>query len=232
MLKPPCESRESAGTDSEIDVSAKWTNRRASERATRAANARQVSGRRRFVDPTTCEREYTDAETEFMMAMNEYKRRSGRMFPTWSEVLEVLQGLGYEKMPPADLREIAADSAAPRSVYRSKARLPDSERRPLPPAEHLTLCLLPLTRPRQLRREDGQSKAGAEKHTRASRSRKRWQSRARASGWRREGPSLCVACRVAETAFYADFTKARTWRFAGTRDRQSQDGCRRKGHSQ
>jgi hypothetical protein len=30
--------------------------------------------------------------------MEEYKRRSGRMFPTWSEVLEVLQGLGYEKV--------------------------------------------------------------------------------------------------------------------------------------
>src|SRR5215471_6015128 len=77
---------------------AEWINRRATEQATRAANARQLSGRRRFVDPTTCEREYTDAEMEFMMAMNEYKRRSGRMFPTWSEVLEVLRDLGYEKV--------------------------------------------------------------------------------------------------------------------------------------
>ena len=51
-----------------------------------------------FVDPTTSEREYTIAEMEFMMAMNEYKHSSGRMFPTWSEVLEVLRGLGYEKM--------------------------------------------------------------------------------------------------------------------------------------
>ena len=34
---------------------------------------------------------------EFMLAMNEYKQKSGRMFPTWSEVLEVLRGLGYEK---------------------------------------------------------------------------------------------------------------------------------------
>jgi hypothetical protein len=75
-----------------------WINRKATELATRAANARQLSGRRRFVDPTTCEREYTEAEMEFMMAMTEYKRRSGRMFPTWSEVLEVLQGLGYEKV--------------------------------------------------------------------------------------------------------------------------------------
>jgi hypothetical protein len=34
---------------------------------------------------------------EFMQAMHEYKQSSGRMFPTWSEVLEVLRGLGYEK---------------------------------------------------------------------------------------------------------------------------------------
>ncbi len=74
-----------------------WSNRRATEQATRAAHARQASGRRRFVDPTTCERDYSQAEMEFMLAMNAYKQKSGRMFPTWSEVLEVLQGLGYEK---------------------------------------------------------------------------------------------------------------------------------------
>jgi len=35
---------------------------------------------------------------EFMHAMQEYKKSSGRMFPTWSEVLEVLIALGYEKI--------------------------------------------------------------------------------------------------------------------------------------
>ena len=79
------------------DDAREWSDRRASAQATRAANARQVSGRRRFVDPTTCEREYSKAEMEFMQAMSDYKKSSGRMFPTWSEVLEVLQGLGYEK---------------------------------------------------------------------------------------------------------------------------------------
>ena len=29
--------------------------------------------------------------------MHDYKQSSGRMFPTWSEVLEVLRDLGYEK---------------------------------------------------------------------------------------------------------------------------------------
>lgn len=77
-----------------------WVNRRASAQAARASQARQASGRRRFVDPATCDREYSGAELEFMQAMHEYKTRSGRMFPTWSEVLEVLRSLGYEKAQP------------------------------------------------------------------------------------------------------------------------------------
>ncbi len=103
MSRPLCDEREGVAGNATVDETAAWTNRRASEQATRAANARQVSGRRRFVDPTTSERQYSEAEMEFMMAMNEYKRRSGRMFPTWSEVLEVLQGLGYEKVSSPDL---------------------------------------------------------------------------------------------------------------------------------
>lgn len=74
-----------------------WTDRRASAQAMRAAQARHASVRRRFVDPATCERDYSIAEMEFMKAMQEYKYTSGRMFPTWSEVLEVLRALGYEK---------------------------------------------------------------------------------------------------------------------------------------
>ena len=75
--------------------------RRASAQASRAARARHVSGRRRFIDPATCERDYSYAETEFMLAMEIYKRESRRMFPTWSEVLEVIRGLGYEKPDPS-----------------------------------------------------------------------------------------------------------------------------------
>ena len=39
-----------------------------------------------------------------MNAMQLYKQASGRMFPTWSEVLEVLKGLGYEKVEPGTAR--------------------------------------------------------------------------------------------------------------------------------
>ena len=37
------------------------------------------------------------AEVELARAMKEYRLRSGRMFPTWCEVLEVLLDLGYRK---------------------------------------------------------------------------------------------------------------------------------------
>jgi hypothetical protein len=75
-------------------------NRRRQEQACRAATARHASGRRRFVDPTTCEKDYFEAEMELMRAMQRYHQTSGRMFPTWSEVLEVLKSLGYEKVGP------------------------------------------------------------------------------------------------------------------------------------
>ena len=80
-----------------VAFSAAITNKARHARASRAAAKRNQSGRRRLVDPTTTERDYSAAEMEFMLAMQEYKKSSGRMFPTWSEVLEVLQSLGYQK---------------------------------------------------------------------------------------------------------------------------------------
>jgi hypothetical protein len=58
---------------------------------------RRKTPRRRQIDPTTCERDYSDQEIEFMQAMDTYKRTSGRMFPTCSEILEVLRNLGYQQ---------------------------------------------------------------------------------------------------------------------------------------
>ncbi|MBA4030007.1 MAG: hypothetical protein C0478_03800 [Planctomyces sp.] len=68
----------------------------AGERRATPTPRRKVE-RRRMIDPTTCERDYSGDEVEFMKAMDEYKRKSGRMFPTWSEVLEVVRDLGYTK---------------------------------------------------------------------------------------------------------------------------------------
>lgn len=54
--------------------------------------------RRRQIDPTTCEREYNLREIQFMQAIDAYKRSSGRMFPTCSEILEVIDKLGYVQL--------------------------------------------------------------------------------------------------------------------------------------
>jgi hypothetical protein len=87
----------------------------------RRQTERRKVPRRRQIDPTTCERDYTDAEIEFMHALDEYKRRNGRMFPTCSEILEVVRGLGYEKralLPPegAATPPEAAPAAVPLAV--------------------------------------------------------------------------------------------------------------------
>jgi hypothetical protein len=75
----------------------------------RRKSPRRKVERRRMIDPTTCERDYSADEVEFMRAMDEYKRKSGRMFPTWSEVLEVVRGLGYTK--PEHLLDPAVDAS-------------------------------------------------------------------------------------------------------------------------
>lgn len=76
----------------------------------RQAPRRKVQ-RRRQIDPTTCERDYSDPEIEFMQALDAYKRRSGRMFPTCSEILEVIRDLGYVRVSQAEgATPAAADS--------------------------------------------------------------------------------------------------------------------------
>ena len=64
----------------------------------KGSDRRHQGERRRQVDPTTCERDYTDEEIVFMKAIDQYKRDNRRPFPTWSEVLEVLHALGYRKV--------------------------------------------------------------------------------------------------------------------------------------
>jgi len=61
--------------------------------------------RRRQIDPTTCERDYSNDEIEFMQALDAYKRSSGRMFPTCSEILEVIRGLGYQRPGQFEVEE-------------------------------------------------------------------------------------------------------------------------------
>ncbi len=70
---------------------------------------RRKKQRRRHIDPTTCERDYSNDEIEFMRAMDDYKCRSGRMFPTCSEVLEVIRDLGYVKLSENQLTQLQTE---------------------------------------------------------------------------------------------------------------------------
>ncbi|MDX1926374.1 MAG: hypothetical protein SFV81_07650 [Pirellulaceae bacterium] len=107
--------------DTEVQMDRRFKTRRNENIVTDIAAAipeeappRRKKQRRRQIDPTTCEREYSDDEVLFMHAMDAYKRSSGRMFPTCSEILEVVRGLGYTKLTPEErtLLEIHGISAA------------------------------------------------------------------------------------------------------------------------
>jgi hypothetical protein len=107
--------QENAG-DKEVTIDRRRTPRREEAKVAPAPaklERRTKVQRRRQIDPTTCERDYSEEEVGFMNAMDEYKRTSGRMFPTCSEVLEVIRGLGYVKLTPAELATIRPEIANP-----------------------------------------------------------------------------------------------------------------------
>ena len=72
---------------------------------------RNKTQRRRQIDPTTCERDYSGDEVEFMQAMDVYKRKNGRMFPTCSEILEVIRDLGYVRQSSNAAPEVSSHTA-------------------------------------------------------------------------------------------------------------------------
>lgn len=88
--------------------------------AERRGPERRKAQRRRHIDPTTCEREYSEEEVEFMRALDDYKRKNGRMFPTCSEILEVLRKLGYSRSL-VQLDEAASEEATAVDLTKSEA---------------------------------------------------------------------------------------------------------------
>ncbi len=59
---------------------------------------REKLNRRRRVDPTTFEKQYTDDEIEFMNAIQQFKSKSGKAFPTHDDSLRVAIELGYRQV--------------------------------------------------------------------------------------------------------------------------------------
>jgi len=73
---------------------------------------RRGPGRRRSDDRRSAEEgQMSDEQFEFLMAIDEYKKKNARPFPTWTEVLEVIKALGYRKVAePAPLAECAKNA--------------------------------------------------------------------------------------------------------------------------
>lgn len=108
-------AQESAEPASELEtvitIDRRDGDRRNNETPVAVNPERRKVARRRQIDPTTCERDYSDHEIEFMQAMDAYKRASGRMFPTCSEILEVVRSLGYCRPGDEPVAEASAETA-------------------------------------------------------------------------------------------------------------------------
>jgi hypothetical protein len=60
---------------------------------------RRGPGRRRSDDRRSAEEgEMTGYQFEFVMAIETYKKVNKRMYPTWTEILEIIRQLGYRKV--------------------------------------------------------------------------------------------------------------------------------------
>ncbi len=78
--------------------------RRVADRRT-GLERRRGAGIRREEDRRSAEEgEMTAEQFEFVMAIETYKKVNKKLFPTWTEVLEVINQLGYKKVEERTLK--------------------------------------------------------------------------------------------------------------------------------
>jgi hypothetical protein len=65
--------------------------------------------RRKRIDPTTFEKQYTSDEIEFMNAVQQFKTRHCKSFPSHGDVLRVAISLGYRRPAKQDDDDSTAD---------------------------------------------------------------------------------------------------------------------------
>ena len=74
------------------------------ERRDTGLERRRGPGRRRSDDRKAAEEgEMTAEQFEFVMAIEMYKKVNKRLYPTWTEILEIIEQLGYRKVLPRDI---------------------------------------------------------------------------------------------------------------------------------
>lgn len=78
--------------------------RRTADRRDTGLERRRGPGRRLSDDRKAAEEgEMTAEQFEFVMAIETYKKVNKRLYPTWTEVLEVVRQLGYRKVQARDI---------------------------------------------------------------------------------------------------------------------------------
>ncbi|MBN2181882.1 MAG: hypothetical protein JW715_08195 [Sedimentisphaerales bacterium] len=73
---------------------------------------RRGPGKRLTDDRKSAEEgQLSEEQFAFLMAIDEYKRKNTRPFPTWTEVLEVIKALGYRKVAePQSLEQLEKEN--------------------------------------------------------------------------------------------------------------------------
>jgi hypothetical protein len=91
--------RRQATADEQASFSGKERRSGVDRREETGLERRRGPGRRRSDDRKAAEEgEMTAEQFEFCMAIEMYKKVNKRLYPTWTEVLEVVQQLGYRKV--------------------------------------------------------------------------------------------------------------------------------------
>lgn len=95
-----------------------YVKKTAVEKAKSAADKRRANqalikpgGLQQGEHPCTSEVDYSKDETEFMLAIEKYKREHRRPFPTNREILRVVLTLGYRKVPELTQGGVVDDQA-------------------------------------------------------------------------------------------------------------------------
>ncbi|MBN1974001.1 MAG: hypothetical protein JW787_10210 [Sedimentisphaerales bacterium] len=83
---------------------------------------RRGPGRRLAEERKSAEEgQMSQEQFDFLMAIDEYKQKNSRPFPTWTEVLDVIKALGYRKVAEPQsiekIKKLSEPEAEPVELY-------------------------------------------------------------------------------------------------------------------
>jgi hypothetical protein len=100
--QPLADERRGAGDDRRTGLDRRsGRDRRAADEPTSSLDRRRGPGRRRTDSRKAAEEGHmSEEQLDFLKTVDEYKRLNARPYPTMTEILEIIQYLGYRKVAP------------------------------------------------------------------------------------------------------------------------------------